>query len=68
MPSSVIRRFSYDPECRQLHVEFFTGRLYIYYDVPEREVEAFRAAESKGRHFNLHIRDHYQFRELTAHS
>jgi hypothetical protein len=68
MPSSVIRRFSYDPERRELSVEFVTGRIYLYHDVPGREAEAFRAAESKGRYFNFHIRDHYGFRELIAHS
>jgi hypothetical protein len=68
MPSSVIRRFSYDPQRRELRVEFVTGRIYVCYDVPEREPEAFRAAESKGHYFNFHIRDHYGFRELAAHS
>jgi hypothetical protein len=68
MPSSVIRRFSYDPQRRELRVEFVTGRIYVYDDVPEREAEAFRAAESKRRYFNFDIRDHYGFRELAAHS
>ncbi|HEX5258606.1 MAG TPA: KTSC domain-containing protein [Sphingomicrobium sp.] len=68
VPSSVIRRFSYAPSRRELHVEFVTGRFYIYYGVPEHEAEAFRGAESKGRYFNSRIRDRYAFRELTAHS
>lgn len=68
MPSSVIRRFSYNRDRRELHVEFVTGRIYIYYGVPAREADAFEAAESKGRYFNFHIRDYYEFRELTVHS
>lgn len=64
MPSSVIRRFNYRPERRELEVTFTTGRRYIYSDVPEKEVEEFRAAFSKGVHFNRHIRDHYPYREL----
>ena len=68
MPSTVIRGFSYDAERRELHVEFVTGRIYIYYDVPERDAEALRAAGSKGRYFNFNIRDRYAFREVTAHS
>ena len=68
MPSSVIRRFTYEPERRQLHIEFVTGRIYIYYDVPEREAEAFRAAGSKGRYFNFNIRDNFVFRDVIAHS
>ena len=68
MPSSVIRRFTYDPSRRELTIEFVTGRIYVYYDVPERAAEAFRSAQSKGRYFNFHIRDNYAFREVVAHS
>ena len=66
MPSSVIRRFNYRPETRELEVLFVTGRRYIYGDVPPQEVERFRQAPSKGRHFNAHIRDRYPFRELES--
>jgi hypothetical protein len=66
MPSSVIRSFDYVPERRELFVEFLTGRQYLYADVPEQEVLAFKAASSKGRYFNAHIRDSYAFRELTT--
>ena len=64
MPSSVIRRFNYRPERRELEVTFTTGRRYLYSDVPEQAVEEFRAAFSKGVHFNRHIRDYYPYREL----
>jgi hypothetical protein len=65
MPSTVILRFSYSPERRELTIFFVTGRIYVYRDVPEEEVEAFRAASSKGRYFNHNIRDRYDFREVT---
>lgn len=64
MPSSVIRRFTYDPVSRDLVVEFVTGRVYLYSDVPQDEADAFRAAFSKGRYFNARIRDRYSAREL----
>ena len=64
MPSSVIRNFEYRAESRELFVTFTTGRRYVYADVPEKEVRRFRAAFSKGTHFNRHIRDRYAFREL----
>lgn len=63
MPSTVIRRFAYDPARRALDVEFVSGRRYRYRDVPEEVVERFRAAFSKGRFFNAHIRDIYAFDE-----
>ncbi|HEX8413113.1 MAG TPA: KTSC domain-containing protein [Sphingomicrobium sp.] len=65
MPSTVIRRFHYEPDSRELLVEFVTGRRYVYVDVPEDEVTAWWEAFSKGRHFNANIRDRYAFRELT---
>ena len=65
MPSTVIRRFDYAPDRRELVVEFVTGRRYVYLDVPEDEAQAMRGAFAKGRYFNAHIRDRYGFRELT---
>lgn len=64
MPSTVIRRFDYRPERRELEITFTTGRRYLYSDVPEQAVDQFRAAFSKGAHFNRCIRDHYPYREL----
>ncbi len=65
MPSTVIRRFDYAPDRRELTVEFVTGRRYLYRDVPEEEAQAFRGAFAKGRYFNARIRDRYKCRELT---
>jgi hypothetical protein len=64
MPSTVIRSFDYLPEKRELEVQFVTGRRYVYFDVPPQEVERLRTAGSRGRYFNLHIRDCYRYREL----
>jgi len=66
MPSTVIRRFEFSPERRELLVEFVTGRRYVYLDVPEDEAAAMRTAFAKGRYFNAHIRDNYRFREVTG--
>jgi hypothetical protein len=63
MPSTAIRHFHYRAERRELEVTFVTGRRYLYLGVPQSEVDAFRAATSKGRYFNAHIRD-YPYREL----
>ena len=63
MPSTAIRSFSYDEQRRQLQVTFVTGRRYLYSGVPGEEAERFRAAFSKGRYFNAHIR-HYPCRQL----
>ena len=65
MPSTVIRRFAYVPEARELIIEFVSGRRYAYLDVPPEEVESMRAAFSKGSYFNRNIRDRYAFSELA---
>ena len=65
MPSTVIKRFDYRPEARELEVLFTTGRRYLYAEVPPEEADAFRAAFAKGVYFNRHIRDRYAHRELV---
>ena len=60
MPSTVIRRFDYRPETRELEILFTTGRRYVYLDVPQEEVQRFRAAFAKGSYFNREIRDRYR--------
>ncbi len=65
MPSTVIRSFAYRPESRELEILFVTGRRYLYSEVSEEAVLAFRSAFSKGSHFNRYIRDRYPCRELV---
>lgn len=66
MPSTVVRRFAYDPTSRALDVEFVSGRRYRYAGVPLEVAEAFRSAFSKGRFFNARVRDRYPCTELAA--
>ena len=65
MPSSVIRRFVYDPAKRALWIEFVTGRRYVYEEVPEDVAQALASAFSKGSYFNSRIRDQFECREVT---
>ena len=66
MPSSVIRAAYYDPDRQELDIVFTTGRRYLYRDVPPDAADRFRAAFSKGRHFNARIRDNYAFTEVAG--
>jgi hypothetical protein len=52
LDSSSLRRVGYAPDRRQLEVEFESGALYRYYDVPAEVYAGLLAAESKGRWFN----------------
>ena len=65
MPSSVIRSFDYRHDAGELDIVFTTGRRYVYHAVPPEAADAFRAAFSKGRHFNAHIRDRYDYSECA---
>lgn len=64
MPSTVIRRFDYDLQQRELTVLFVTGRRYRYLDVPPEVAEAFASAFSKGRFFNSRVRPRFESVEL----
>jgi hypothetical protein len=58
--SSVIAAVDYDPDTRQLRVEFHNGRLYRYDNVPPLEVAGMLVAESVGSYFNRRIRKRYK--------
>jgi hypothetical protein len=62
MPSTAIEHMGYDEGARELHITFVDGGAYTYYQVPEHVYTAFRAASSKGRYFNLWIKDRYDCR------
>lgn len=62
--SSAIASIGYAPEDQLLEVEFCSGRVYQYLDVPAAEHENLIAADSIGRWFNKHIRELYDRREV----
>ena len=65
MPSTAISRIVYEPEAQVLNVWFRdSGELYRYCDVPPRVHDAFRKAGSKGRFFNIYIKDRYAFQRM----
>ena len=62
--SSAVASIGYDAGAGELDVEFHTGRVYRYFDVPRGKFEALMAAESIGEYFNHHIRQH-RYIEIT---
>jgi len=64
VPSTVIRRFSYDAHSQRLVIEFLSGRRYAYIDVPPDVYSAMRRAHSRGSYFNACIRDRYSHERL----
>ncbi len=64
MPSSVIKFFSYDAATATLKILFVTDMIYLYQNVPERVYKMLKASGSKGRYFNRHIKDKFEFQKL----
>lgn len=62
--SSNIRSVGYEADIEILEVEFTSGSIYQYFDVPEREYEELMNAASKGKYFNRNIKDNYRYRQL----
>ena len=61
--SSSIASIGYSDEAA-LDIEFNSGALYRYFQVPRRTFEAFLADESKGAFFNRHIKDRYPYARI----
>jgi hypothetical protein len=59
--STTVRSVGYQRRSRILEIEFQSGAVYQYVDVPARVYEEFWKAESKGKYFNCEIRDAYAF-------
>jgi hypothetical protein len=57
--SSQIASVGYDPLTLTLEIEFRTGGVYRYADVPEVVALALQGAESVGTYFGKHVRDVY---------
>lgn len=58
--STTMRAVGYDPMKRVLEVEFQSGAVYQYPNVPPGIFRKLLKAESKGRYFNGEIRDSYE--------
>jgi hypothetical protein len=59
--STTVRSVGYQRRSRILEIEFQSGAVYQYVDVPARVYEQFWEAESKGKYFNDEIREAYGF-------
>jgi len=59
--SSNIEAIGYIKETKELMVQFTSGVVYAYYDVPEEVYQDFLDAESKGKYLAEHIKDAYKY-------
>ena len=59
--SNFIERVAYDPVNKTMAIQFRSGEIYRYLDVPAREYQALERANSRGAYFHEHIRDAYRY-------
>jgi hypothetical protein len=63
--SSAIKAVGYDETSATLEVEFRSGSVYDYEDVPPEEVLELLRADSLGRYFATRIRPHHAGRRAA---
>ena len=59
--STNVRSIGYDERSQTLEVEFQSGSVYRYFNVPKTIVDAFLAAPSKGQFLSSQIRNRFPY-------
>ena len=61
--SSNLKSIGYDKDV--LEVEFKSGGIYQYLNVPEHEYKSLMSAESHGKYLNANIKPNYQYQKIS---
>jgi hypothetical protein len=59
--SSNIASIGYDSPSQTLEIQFHSGAVYQYYNVPQTIYDALMASGSKGQFLNSQIKDRFPF-------
>ena len=62
--SSSICSVGYDPKTHTLEIEFHTGTIYQYYNVPENIYQGLMNVGSHGQYFHQNIRYIYHYEKI----
>jgi hypothetical protein len=62
--SSNIRSVGYESTTHTFEIEFHSGGIYKYFDVPESVHVGLLNAASKGSYFHDQIKDRYRYRRV----
>ena len=62
--SSLLVSVAYDAGCCNLQLEFCSGAVYQYFEVPPAIYNQLLAAGSKGGYFNDFIRDRFPYSQI----
>ena len=62
--SSYLHSVWYNEASMTLEIEFNSGGVYAYYDVPESIYNGLMNAPSHGKYFHQYIKDVYRFKRI----
>jgi len=62
--SSNVASVGYDASTLTLEVEFHSGSVYQYFDVPEAVFQELVSSQSVGTYLNQHIKNSYRYVQL----
>lgn len=62
--SSNIHSIGYDPSSQILEIEFNSGGIYQYFNVPQSEYNRLMTASSHGSYFAHNIKDRYGYTRI----
>ncbi|MBM3118253.1 MAG: KTSC domain-containing protein [Chloroflexi bacterium] len=62
--SSNISSIGYDSESRTLEIEFHSGGVYQYFDVPQSIYDELMHASSHGSYFHRYVKDRYRWAKI----
>jgi KTSC domain len=63
--SKMFTSVAYHEEKQVLYLRFQSGDVYRYFKFPAADYRAFLSAESRGRFFLAHIRDHFRYERMA---
>ena len=63
--STMMINVDYEEGLQELDITFIGGKTYRYFEVPLDTYAGLLDAESKGEFFNEHIKDQFNFNEVT---
>ncbi len=64
MNSTWLEAAAYQDQWALLELKFRSGAVYSYFGVPAQTYEELLRAESKGGHFNYHIRNRFAYAKI----
>jgi hypothetical protein len=63
--SNLLASSAYEARKHTLYLRFRSGEVYRYFDFPQEQYRDFLNAESHGRYFLSHIRNHFRYERLA---